>query len=403
MLLIKLGLRNLWRRRRRSVLTWLMILLGTTLIVYGVGLAEGSYGDMIRLATQSFTGQFQVQAEGFDDKPSLFKTVKDPEAVERALLAREGVLAVTRRVECAGLLAAGAKTSSAYVLGVDPAREGAVTTLPKTLVQGRWLSDDDAAGGLPLLLGRGLARRLGVAPGDTLSFVGQAADGSLAAELFILTGILASGAAEMDAGLALMRLEDAQSLLALEGRAHRIVGAVDDWSKLDAILAGVDPGEGNALLSWRKLLPELDRTIDSDRQGTRIFLVIILLMVTLGVTNTMMMAVFERTREFGVMAALGTTPGKLLATVLWEAFWLSASGVLAGVGAGALLNRWVPLPVGSEGIDFGGVLIEVMRGRNCLLGNLYYPALIFAAGLLAGVIPALRAARLSPAAALRKV
>ena len=322
--------------------------------------------------------------------------------MEEALATLPEVEALTRRVECAGLLSAETQSTGVFLLGVQPRREAEVSTLSGEIASGSWLPEEGSADGLPLVLGSGLAKRLRVGLGDELSFVSQAADGSIAAELFTLTGILETGAPELDSAFALVRLADAQAMLSLEGRVHRVVGLVGHMNGLDRVLATAVPGEDNRLLGWKQLLPDLDQTIRSDRRGGRIFLVIILAVVLLGVINTMMMAVFERTKEFGVMLALGSTPGRLLALVLWEAFWLSLSGVLAGVAAGALLNIYLAVPVGTEPIEFGGVVIDTMQGRNSLLGNVYYPLAILVSGLIAGLIPGLRAAQLVPAAALRQ-
>lgn len=397
----RLGLRNLWRRRRRSVLTWLMITAGTTLVVFTVGLSEGTYRQMIDLATSSSTGQFQLQAEGYLAKPSLFRNVAVDDSLARALAARPEVEAITPRLETAGLLAAGVRSTGVMLVGVDPVREGRVTTLPGTVVEGAWL-DPAAPGGVapPLLLGRGLARRLGVALGDTLSFVGQAADGSIAAQLYRLMGLISTGAQEADASLALARIGDLQELLVLPGRAHRLVGTLHRLGELDPLLASFDPGPGRRLLGWPTLLPDLHSSIQADRAGGRISLAIIIAVALLGVGNTMLMSVFERTKEFGVMLALGTAPGRLVRAVLWEAFWLSLGGVLAGVAAGSAINTRVALPVGSEPIEFGGVALSVMHAANTVEGNVVYPLIILCAGLLAGLLPALRASRLSPVDAL---
>jgi len=398
----RLGLRNLWRRRRRSVLTWLMIAAGTTLVVFSVGLAEGTYKEMIELATSSSTGQFQLQAAGYLERPSLFRNLSADDSLAQALAARPEVEAITPRLETAGLLAAGARSTGVLLVGVDPRQEGQVTSLPGTLDEGQWLDAPADSSVPPLLLGRGLARRLGVATGDTISFVGQAADGSIAAQRFRLQGLLSTGAQEADASLALARLADLQDLLVLPGRAHRLVGRLVRLGALDHLLANFDPGPERRLLGWPEILPDLHSSIQADRAGGRISLAIIIAVALLGVGNTMLMSVFERTREFGVMLALGTAPGRLVRAVLWEAFWLSISGVLTGVAAGSAINTRVALSVGKEPIEFGGVVLTVMHAANTVEGSVVYPLIILSAGLVAGLLPALRAARLSPVDALSR-
>ena len=155
-------------------------------------------------------------------------------------------------------------------------------------------------------------------------------------------------------------------------------------------------------MPWQELLPDLDHSIKVDKAGQHIFLVIILLVVALGVTNTMMMAVFERTREFGLLAALGTTPSEITSTTLWEAAWVSLLGAVLGVALGALLNINVPINMPGEGFDFAGMTLDRIQPINNFRGNVLYPLIIFVSGVLAGILPALRAARLAPAQALRQ-
>jgi len=400
-----IGLRNLTRRRFRSLMTVLMIWLGTAAIVFSVGLAEGTYGHMTDLATRTFSGHFQVVARGYQDKPSLFKSVPDPDSVIRELREKPGVTGLTLRVEAAGLVSAGNRTVGVQLMGVEPQGEPRVTTLSSQVGQGRWFSPGpEPEGDWPIILGSGVARRLRIGLGAQVSFVTQAADGSMAAELFTVVGILESGSEEMDSGLVLIRLDQAQEMLVLGKRVHRVVGLVRDLDQLPSLVGSTALPDGLELLTWAQVLPELEQTISTDRLGLYVTLVIILAVVILGVTNTMMMTVLERTREFGVMLALGTSPARLLAVILGEAGWLTAIGVCFGVALGAFLNyltTFYGIPVGSEPIDYGGVVISEMTATNGWTGNLYFPLLILLSGLAAGVFPALRAARMKPAVALR--
>jgi ABC-type lipoprotein release transport system permease subunit len=398
-----LAFRNLSRRKIRTGLTFGMILFGTALVVFSVGLAEGSYRDMIRLSTATWTGHFQLTAPGFIDSPSLFKTLPDPDAEAKKLAQHPLVEAVSPRVETAGLFSAGTRTIGGALIGVDPVGETKITTVSRTIVEGSWLTggSDEA---IPLVVGKGVARRLKVKLGDEVSFVGQAADGSIAAELFTVTGIAETGSDELDAVTALAPIEAIRELLVLGRRAHRLVGRVTDMAEVDRVGMEVVPGEGGIFLPWREVTPSLYNTIESDRAGLWIFIVILMAVTALGVANTMMMVVLERTREFGVIMALGSSPGRVIALVLSEAGWLSAISVLAGVALGTFFNvltwKW-GIPVGPEPITYGGVELSVMRAANTFEALVVAPLLIMASGIASGVLPALRAARLNPAQALR--
>ncbi len=400
-----IGLRNLRRRPGRTLLTIGMIATSTLLVVFSIGLREGSYAQLIELATGTWSGQFQVAADGYRETPSLYETIDDPAPLIERLEARPEVVGVTPRVNGAGLLSVGDRTVGAMVTAVVPEAEKALFTVPNAVKQGTWLGAPDDPEALPIVLGIGAARRLRADLGDEVTYLGQAADGSIAAELFTLVGIMESGDATLDAGLAFIRLGDAQALFELGQRVHSLHGKVHDIDRVQAFTGAFAVGEGLELAPWMVVAPGLEQTITADRVGGDIFLGIILFVVVLGILNSMLMAVFERTRELGIMLAIGTAPRRLVAVIAAESAWMSLVGVIAGTlgGVGVILALSdVGIPVGSEPVEMGGVLIDRMTPINTPLGSLIYPAIIFVAGTLAGLWPARRAAKLDPVHAIRE-
>ncbi|MFT7582737.1 MAG: putative ABC transport system permease protein [Myxococcota bacterium] len=225
---LSLALRNLRRRPGRTALTVGMIFVSTVLIVFSVGLQEGMYSDMYRMATHTWTGHAQVLAEGYKDKPGLFKNIDDPQAIVDKLRDDPRVAGVTARVESGGLFAQGRRTAAAQLVGVDAANEQKVSSVANTIAKGSWfgavpplvpsadpvLFDDDGDGQpdpfLPIedyprpkiVLGDGLARLLRAELGMGISFLGQGADGAFAAENFIVVGIVDTGVDELDRSMA---------------------------------------------------------------------------------------------------------------------------------------------------------------------------------------------------------
>lgn len=398
------ALRNLTRRKARTALTFGMVSVGTALVVFMAGLSEGTYSELIDIATSSFTGHFEIVSGDYSDKPSLFKNIPGPGKTMEELGRYRKVEAVAPRVETAGLFSHGKKTTGARLTGVDPAGERQVTHIAESVKTGVWL-DGATPGAKPVVLGEGLAKRLGAAPGDEISFVGMAADGSIAAELFTVCGVSASGASELDATNALVNIADADELLALGGRVHRLVG------RFRAIEYADEPGGGFVLpvgltyLSWREIMPALDRSIKVDRMEVRVIIGILIAVVILGVANTMMMVVMERTHELGVLSALGTPPGSIIALVMLEAAWICLAATLAGIAMGGVANLVVAvhgLPIAEGPVEFGGVTMTAMHSKNDFFALVTAPFMVFLSGLLAGLVPAARAARLKPADALRK-
>ena len=401
----RLGVRNLRRRPRRTALTGAMLLVSTTLLVFSVGSNEGSYAEMVELATQTFGGQLQVQAVGYEESPSLHATVADPAPLLAQLDADTRVSGASARAEAGGLLGVGVRSAAGLVVGVDPIRERSVTRIARSVTQGAWLDAPVRPGTLPIVLGAGLARNLRAGLGAEVAFVSQATDGSVAAELYTLVGILETGAAELDASAAFVRLADLQAVLLLGTRVHRVLAVLHDIDRVAAVARDLRVPDGTVARPWQDLLPGLAQSIDADRAGGRIFLAVIVIVVVLGSTNTLLMSVLERTRELGVMMAIGTTPRRIISITLWESGVLSFVAILVGTLIGVWLNAWLGergLKVTSEPIEFGGASFDTVHPRNVLQATVVYPSIVLCSTLLAGLWPAFRAARLNPVAAIRQ-
>lgn len=400
---IMMALRNLRRRPARTLLTLSMIVVGTTLAIWTMGTANGSYDLMIDGTTRGWLGHFQVLSGDYADKPSLYKNIEDPMPLVESMATTPGVQAVTTRVETGGLLALENRTVATAVLGVDPVNEVSTTTIAENVVDGDWLkpkaSKDDT--NYPMVVGRGIANRLDAGVGDTLTFVGQAADGSMAADLFSVVGIYDSGSRRADRALVFVRVEDAQELLVLGSRVHRIVGTVNDSRALASVMARLPRPDSpkHRLSDWMELNPQLWDLIKADRDSSAMILWAVILVVVLGVANTMAMSVFERTRELGVMLALGTSPARVVSVVLWEVTWLSAIGVGLGIAVGALCVEYTSIPL-PEPVEMGGVVFTHMTGSNTWQWTVLNPLLVIVASLLSGLLPARQAAGLHPVDAI---
>ena len=241
--------------------------------------------------------------------------------------------------------------------------------------------------------------------GTEVVFVGTAADGSIAAEIFELVGIIDSGLDDLDASLALIRLADAQELFVLPDRAHRVVGKATSSYLSETLKDEISIVSPHRFYVWSELMPEVAIGIEQDREGGQLLMFIIMLMVLLGTVNTLIMSVFERTREIGVMKALGTPRFQIVSMILWEAAWISVIGVGLGVLLGSGLVEYLAIDgikMFDEPIEFGGLKLSVIYPLNTVLGNVIYPTCIVVSAVIGAIWPAWRASNLDPTAALRE-
>lgn len=400
---LRIGLRNLGRRKGRTALTVGMLLMATWMQSMMVSINEGTYDDMIRMATGNWTGQAQIQHAGYRQSPALYETLADPAPILEKLRQTPGVVGAAPRIETGALLSLGARTSGAMVVGLDPAAEKGASTVVRTLKSGSFLGSPRKPGALPMTLGTGLARRLHAQLGDEITLLGQAADGSMAAELFEVVGLTETRTSELDGNLALIRLADAAQLLELGTRVHAVVVSLQQPQLADDFQATFAPPPGAVVLHWRDLLPGMQAAMDSDRAGNIVFLVVILLVATLGGVNAMLMTVMERRRETGVLLALGTTPGRVVGELLWE----STLQAILGVSAGLALALLTVQAFGDSGIRFTDQPMEfagaVFDSIHPLINwrTYWYASVILFVSSLAGLWPALRIARMTPLEALR--
>ena len=400
MLVLRLAFRNIFRQRRRSLFTGLMMVGGFVFCSLSLGISDGSYDHLIDLFTRDHTGHVQIHRAGYLDRSSLYSTLDQVSALGAVVEATPHVEAWAPRVYSPALAFAGDKTTGVRLLGVDPEREGRTTRLARKVRQGRFLS---AAPGREVLLGEGAARLLGVGVGDQIALIGQGADGSIANDLFAVVGQLGPGQA-YERMNCYTHIQTAQDFLVLADRVHQLALVLDQQSRSRAVADRLQAalGPGLEAVPWQVVEQTFYRAMQADRAGMWWSLGVIVLMVAVGVLNTVLMTVLERTREFGVLRALGTRPRTLFALIVCETAFLAllsiALGALLSLGGNYLLSLYgIPLPTP---VEFGGMHFDRMRGA-VTWSNLWVPSLVtLAAAVGISLFPALRAARLSPVKAL---
>ena len=407
-LTLRMAWRNLWRHSRRTWLTATAMIFSNVLLVFMISLQFGSYEMMINNTLQSFSGHVQIQADGYKDNPKMRTSIPDVRELSDRVRAALPEANVAARASGFALASSEARSFGIQVIGVQAEYEPGVSTIPGLVKQGRFLGGSTAS---EIVIGSVMARNMKVGVGDEITLLGSGRDGSFAAGVVTVVGIFESGMADMDRSLAEVPLEYFQETFFMEGHGHNIVVSLDGLSQVPLALARLEPlvadHEGLSLLDWDELNPGLKQAIQADMSSAWLMYGVLIVLVAFSVLNTQLMSVMERTREFGVISALGVRPQKLASLVMLETALMASLGLAIGVFLGWLLTLYFH----TAGFSYPGM--EEAAARFNLPGKMYPsvtplsillgPAVVFLFCLLAAVYPALRLFKLRPVDAMRAV
>ena len=406
-MLLRLASRNLWRNRRRTLLTLSAMIVSLALLTLSLGVFSGMLVDVLESTTEQYHGHIIITKEGYLDDRDMYKNFfADPELINK-LQQDEKIKGVSERLRGFGLVSHAESSYPAELLGIRPEMEQSVTKLHLQITAGSYLKTEDTNGAV---IGSALAKKLGIAPGDELVFVTQAADGSIGNDILTVRGIFKTGHPGYDNSLTLVPQKWLQQVMALEGRIHEITLAIED-----PLQAEVQKTEISALLDngytatdWGVLLPEMQEAIASFDVSRLIFVIILYIATGLGILNTIFMSVMERTREFGILMALGLRPHQIKHLVLLESFLLGLLGTMLGLICGLGLSYYMSV----VGIDLSSWITPVTYAGGTIqprlkaifeYRNFIDPAwLLLIVSILAGYFPARRAAKLQPVEAIRE-
>ncbi|MCG9131923.1 ABC transporter permease [Candidatus Poribacteria bacterium] len=402
-MILKIAFRNTFRQKRRTILTALAMIVGFTLLSLTIGLSDGVYGGVIEMFTRNRTGHIQVHREGYLDKPSLYKTIDNLSAVGEAIQGTAGVEAWTQRIYGAGLGSVGEKSTGVQIIGIDVAREIQATRFDNKVIEGNVLAEIAAH---EAVIGKGLAKILSAEIGDEIVIVSQGADGSVANDVYKIVGIAESGDAITDRTACYLHIEDAQELFVLEGRAHEIVVIVSNINQVDKVTNTIKANLNDSTLDvspWQVVAKSFYRAMKTDQQGDAISRLVIIFIVAMGILNTVLMSVLERTREYGVLKAVGTKPGQIFWLVVCEVVIIALASICIGALLGVLVNYLFSIYgiTYPEEITFGGMKLKTMYAE-VNVQSLYIPAIfVMLSAAIASLYPAIKAARIMPAKAMR--
>ncbi len=415
--LLQLAWRNLWRNRRRTFITMAAIAFGYAMLLFVACLMAGLRWQMIQNGTCLVMSQIQIHAPDYYPNRPLQKTLggrkgTDVSALLASISADRRVSAVAPRVYGYALLSAAHRSAGVELMGVVPDQEPKITILNTQIAKGTYLSTRLPKG---VVIGDKLASTIGIGLNSEIVLLTQAADGSMGNDVYTVVGILHTGLDAVDRGLVLMTLPTLQDLLHLApARIHEVGIKLTNISAASNVAAGLQLKLGKNLpvrvMAWPELAPELANYVQFNHGVTVVLFFIFFLVAVIGVMNTMLMAVYERTREFGMLMAVGMRPAQVIELILTEAAGLGVASLVVGAALGVPLLWYLQV----HGLDLGGATGEVVSVAGVVVGHLWYgrqdfPAYsqaavgLAATALVSALYPAWRAAKLRPTEAMRKV
>ncbi|MCO4747356.1 MAG: ABC transporter permease [Proteobacteria bacterium] len=402
MIVLRMAWRNVWRNSRRSSVTIAAMTLALFVELLYAGLVNGMFKDMEDDITEMDFGDVQVLHEDYLKRPSLYTVVEDHEAIMSRL--DEAGYAATARLMSGGLVASGEFSAGGAFFGIDPVQDTKVLRLNTAVAEGEWLDVADPTG---VVVGRGLARTLSLDLGSELVVLSQAADGSMANELFTVKGILRSVGAGLDRGGILMPADTFRDMMVMPEGAHKIIVRRAKNQPLEEVTAAVTALAPDAkVMNWKQLSPMLAQMLEGVNSMIVIVYLIVYVAVAILILNAMLMAVFERIREFGVLKAIGYSPFQVVSMMVLEGMIQATVALGAGLALAAgpmwyLQNNGIN--VGNlAGMSMAGMTMPAVWRGDYTLGVIQVPIImLFVIVFFAVIYPATKAAWIRPVEAMR--
>jgi putative ABC transport system permease protein len=401
--LFKMALRDLGRNKRRTFLSALAVAVGMSLLLLMAATVAGEIRGALENSVALQSGHLQIRSANYEENKVSLKwqdLIQNPDQIIAQVTALPQVSLATPRLFASGIITHGQNSRGVQVIGIDPA-SGANQPFRQGLTAGDFIADDDREG---ILIGRPLAEKFNVRIGDQLNLLVNTADGSVNEQNFSVRGIYTTNNSLYDEGTIFMPLAKAQTITGTEDHASIIFVLLKDRNQADAVAAALQ-SSGYKILTWQKM-NELVVEFNKFASAYMVILYLIVLGITATVvTNTLVMAVFERTREIGILSAIGMKGRRIMAQFLTEGFLIATGGILAGLIMGGLFVAYATrygFTIGNVGVT--GMLIgDTIHAYLTVQDTVYLTITAYVITLFASLYPALLAARMEPVEALHGI
>ncbi|MBC8439510.1 MAG: ABC transporter permease [Deltaproteobacteria bacterium] len=408
---LKMAWRNIWRNPRRTLLTISAIAFASMILVFMLSFQLGCYETMINTSVKISTGHLQIQAQGYLKDKKMRLVIKNPDKVAKFLDTVKGIDNYTFRTSGFALVSSDKRTYGVVVTGIDPLKEANVSSIKSLVRKGSYLKEDDE---YAALIGELLLNNLKVNINDEITILGQGRDGSIAAAVLTIKGIFSSGIDEFDRNVIMMGLKGFQEIFSMGTSVHEAVITADSLGDVSMIKQNIQNNfltikgdDSLAVPDWMEIMPGLLQGIQMDLVSGIIMYIILVIVVAFSIFNTFLMAILERTREFGVMMAIGTSPSRITKLVMLESICMTIVGIVLGIIIGSLVTLYFQkygiFIAGTEDIlkEYG--IPERLYPRLSLISATAGPLVVFLITFVSSVFPALRIRKLNPVKAMANV
>jgi ABC-type lipoprotein release transport system permease subunit len=398
--LYKMAWRDLGRNRRRTFFSMLALAFGVALLVFMASFITGEMRGALQSAVKLQSGHLQVRAATYDEDKTSLKwedLLENPDALAAQIAARPEVQVATPRLYATGIVAAGDTSTGVRVVGIDPA-SAASAPFRNGIVSGDYLTADDRSG---LLMGQTLAGKLKLSPGDTISLLVNTSNGDVDQQSFVIRGLFSTSTPGYDESTIFLPLSKAQAIARAENHASVIFILLKNQDQTDAVAAALQE-PAVQVKTYIQLNPLLNDFEQYANVMMFVFYLIVLGITATVIVNTLIMSVFERTREIGILAAMGMRSGRIMAMFFAESSLLAVGGIVMGVALGSLVSAYIQqygIFIGDFGVT--GILIGERIYTYLTLNNIVTLTIMtFVITLLAALYPAIVAAHMEPVEAL---
>ena len=398
-----LAWRNLWRNARRTLITFAAISVGVWSMLVLAALMQAWGASAFESAIRMLTGDGQIHASGYLDDPTVEHRLAPPAGALRRLLDSPPVTAWDARVRVPAIVQTARENAPVTLVGIDPAAERGLSFIPDAIREGRYLDGVDDPG---VVLGHKLAQRLRTGLGKRVVVLSQSASGEIAERGFRVVGLFSAEQEQNETGFVFVSRATAQQMLKIGDRISEVAFVLNDIQRLPSFLEALRVAAPQLdVVSWSEIDPFTQAILDISDGTIALWTVIMFILVAFGLVNTLLMAVYERTREFGLVQALGLRPRLLLLQVLLESTFLVGIGVAAGVAAGLLtvfaFHNGLHLGALAQGAALWGIGRTLYPVIN-VPETVYIAAFVWLMGVVTSLYPAWRAAHDVPVATINK-